>query len=142
MDKLTLLNEVKSFYRVFNAEHIKSLGDIYSDNIIFVDPFHQIEGLNQLKDYFSNLAENINDCHFDFKHEAISDDNIFLQWHMNFSHPKIKKGMALELEGVSHLVIRGKIIYHRDYFDSAEMLYKHIPLLGSAIRLIEKNIGA
>ena len=142
MNKSDTLNKVKRFYAVFDKKNIESLEDIYSDAIIFVDPFHQIEGIHSLKAYFGNLANNINYCRFHFKHEAVSNDDIFLQWRMAFSHPKIKKGSALELDGVSHLVVREKIIYHRDYFDSSEMLYKHIPVLGSLIRLIEKKMGA
>jgi limonene-1,2-epoxide hydrolase len=141
MNKPDALDKVKRFYEVFDKKHVDSLEDIYSESIIFVDPFHQIEGIQSLKAYFGNLANNINYCRFHFKHEAVNNDDIFLQWRMEFSHPNIKKGLALELDGVSHLVVREKIIYHRDYFDSVALLYRHIPLLGSVIRQIEKNMG-
>lgn len=141
LDKSGRLDDIKNFYKVFNKNNIDLLDEIYSSNIVFVDPFHHIEGINHLKDYFRNMAKNINYCHFDFKHEAVNNDDVFLQWRMTFSHPKIKSGTELEMNGVSHLVMNEKIVYHRDYFDSSEMLYKHIPVLGSVIRMIEKNLG-
>ena len=35
-----------------------------------------------------------------------------------------------------------KIINHRDYFDVGAMLYRHIPVLGSAVKYIDKRASA
>lgn len=142
MNNLILLDAIKDFYKEFNENSIASLDKLYAENIQFSDPFHHIEGIENLKSYFHNMAENLNYCRFDFKHEAVNNDNVFLQWCMTYSHPKIKNGAALEMQGVSHLIVNDKIVYHRDYFDSSEMLYKHIPLIGHVIKYIEKNMGS
>ncbi|TMO11870.1 transcriptional regulator, partial [Pseudoalteromonas sp. S185] len=33
------------------------------------------------------------------------------------------------------------IIKHRDYFNVGELLYKHIPILGSVVNYIDKRAG-
>ena len=35
----------------------------------------------------------------------------------------------------------GKVERHRDYFDAGALLYQHVPLLGSAIRWLQRRLA-
>ena len=61
---------------------------------------------------------------------------------MSFTHPKLAGGKAIIVDGATDLRFDEKITYHRDYIDMGQMLYEHIPVLGSAIRYIKKQAAS
>ena len=48
-----------------------------------------------------------------------------------------------EVRGASHLRFdsHGKIIWHRDYWDTAEELYAKIPILGAVMRFLKRRLA-
>lgn len=47
------------------------------------------------------------------------------------------------IHGISHLRFDddGKVNNHRDYWDTGEELYAKLPLIGGAVRLLQRSIG-
>lgn len=123
---------------------LRSLGDIYSDDIQFRDPLHAVNGLNNLMDYYAVMTADLIECRFEYHHsiEVPARGEAVLFWTMHYRHKKVADGKSLELTGNTHLLFNEKIYYHRDYFDAGSMLYEHIPGMGFAIRRIKKKIGA
>lgn len=135
-----LIHTLKSVYAQIDKDNLELLAQIYQDNIIFIDPFHHIEGLASLTDYFQSLYENLNACQFVFVDEVVSEQQIFLTWTMEYKHPKINRGRTVSLNGCSHLKIDELIYFHRDYFDAGAMLYEHLPILGGSIRWLKRRM--
>ena len=49
---------------------------------------------------------------------------------------------VITLDGTTQLKVEDeKIIYHKDYYDLGEMVYEHIPLLGSIIKMIKRRLA-
>jgi steroid delta-isomerase len=48
------------------------------------------------------------------------------------------------VRGATHLRFngRGKVVYHRDYWDAAEELYAKLPLLGALMRWLRRRLAA
>ena len=44
-------------------------------------------------------------------------------------------------EGVSKLEFNEKIYKHQDFYDLGAMLYEHIPVLGSLVKIIKTKAG-
>jgi hypothetical protein len=67
----------------------------------------------------------------------------YVQWQMNFSHPRLKGGKTIVVDGASYLRFNeaGKVSYHRDYFDLGAMLYEQLPLLGRIIVAVKRRLG-
>jgi len=142
MSKQHFVDLITDFYGDFSTEKIAQLSNIYSDEVLFQDPFHEIRGLNNLSTYFDALAQNLSTCRFEFSERCVQEDKAFLCWQMHFSHPRIKSGNKQTVNGSSFLKFEEKIVYHRDYFDSAEMLYRHLPVFGRVIQFIEKRMAS
>jgi len=137
------LNSFVSHYNQLNAGNLARLGQMYDDNIQFIDPLHQIDGLEQLTEYFDHLYQNLISCHFELEDSIIDGDNAAIYWTMTLQHKKLKGGQSISLQGHSKLVqYGGKVIYHRDYFDLGAMLYQHIPVLGRLIRTINRKAAS
>ena len=141
---LTVPQKVRNLYLRFDKKILKSLVDIYSDDIQFRDPLHAVNGLSNLTDYYAGMIENLIECRFEFHHsmEMTTRGEAILFWTMHYRHAKLSGGELLELTGNTHLLFNDKVYYHRDYFDAGSMLYEHIPVMGFAIRQIKKKVGA
>ncbi len=141
---LTLLQKIRSMHLQFDKKMLKSLGDVYSEDIQFRDPLHAVNGLDHLKNYYTSLMADLIECRFEYHHsmEMADRGEAILFWTMHYRHKKLAGGKLLELTGNTHLLFNEKIYYQRDYFDAGSMLYEHFPLTGFAIRRIKKKLGA
>ena len=104
---------------------------LYSQDIAFTDPLHEVQGLAQLRSYFAELYSNVSQLRFDFHgFDQVAEGEGYLRWKMSFCHPRLANGQVIRVEGCSHLMWRDKVYRHRDYFDAGAMLYEHLPVLG------------
>jgi hypothetical protein len=127
-------------YRELGVNNLTSLHQIYHPNIEFRDPLHQVNGLDELLDYFDSLYTHLEHCIFNIDRVFSSDNQAAVYWTMTFCHPKLNHGGEIVVEGHSCLVEQdNKVIMHRDYLDVGAMLYEHIPLLGLAVKAVKKR---
>lgn len=134
------LSNFITIYQSLNTENVHDICKIYDADIVFEDPIHKVDGLEDLLNYFDNLYQNLSFCEFTINDYFYRDDKAAIYWTMLFKHEQLNGGKQIEVIGHTHL--RGnddKVIYHRDYLDVGAMLYEHIPVLGSAVRFIKKR---
>ena len=131
-------------YRNLSSDTLHRLDEIYTSDIHFVDPAHEIMGLPRLRQYFAVLYRNIVPPEFHFSHHQRSGDNAYVQWVMTFSHPRLNGGEQITVPGVSYLRFSGaeKVAFHQDYFDLGAMLYEQIPVLGRIITHLKRRLGS
>ncbi len=130
-------------YKTLSSENLHLLEDVYSSDIQFIDPAHEIKGLKSLTDYFSALYQNVHSINFEFKDVLQQESSCYLQWDMAFRHKRFAGGRTIAVSGTTFLKFNdnGKICYHRDYFDLGAMLYEHLPLLGRLLTNIKARLG-
>lgn len=136
-----LVEAFTHFYAEFTAEKLPDLHEIYDARIVFEDPIHKVQGLPELRTYFGATMSGLNFCRFEFDKLSQVDDQLFTQWTMHYSHPKLKKGAHLQLPGMSILTLGEKITSHRDYYDMGAMLYEHVPLLRMVIKGLKHRLA-
>lgn len=127
-----------------NASNLERLADLYSADVHFTDPLHEVCGLDELQRYFSELYANVEQLHFEFiSYDLVADGQGYLRWVMSYRHPRLNRGRLISLEGCSLLRwnAEGKVERHRDYFDAGALIYQHVPLLGSAIRWLQRRLA-
>ncbi|WP_049629995.1 nuclear transport factor 2 family protein [Cellvibrio sp. pealriver] len=141
---LTVPQKVRNLYQRFDKKILKTMPDVYSDDIQFRDPLHALNGLSNLTEYLSGMMDDLLECRFEFHHsmELPERGEALLFWTMHYRHKKLAGGKQLELTGNTHLLFKDKVYYHRDYFDAGSLLYEHLPVMGFAIRQIKKKVGA
>lgn len=128
-------------YQSLNPEDLFEVGTLYAPDICFEDPTHGIQGKAALMKYFAKMFRNLRNCEFKFHQSITNGTDIFLSWTMLLSHPTIKKGQTIRIEGASYLKTRhGKIYYHRDYFDMGALLYEHLPIMGRVIHYLKERL--
>ena len=140
--KVMSLNNFKTIYNQLNAKNVELIDGLYSEDVVFQDPFHQVNGLSQLKRYFRELYQGVEYIKFDFGDSVSNENSHFVCWTMSLIHPKLNGNKKFKVEGSSWLKTAGdgKIIFHRDYFDAGEMLYENIPFLGRLVRWLKGRL--
>ncbi|MFQ2322395.1 nuclear transport factor 2 family protein [Aeromonas dhakensis] len=133
-----------ALYQQLNRDELHRLPEVYANEVVFTDPAHRIEGLAALTDYFAALYQRLAYCRFVITSQLQQGRQAWLGWTMTFSHPRLRGGAPVMVEGATHLEFdeAGKVCQHRDYFDLGAMLYEQLPLLGSVVRTIKGRLGA
>lgn len=131
-------------YQELTHYNLHRLAEIYSDEIHFIDPAHEIRGLERLSSYFAGLYREVHSISFQFNHPLKVDNEAYLQWMMSLQHRRLKGGRMVFVPGASYLRFadNGKVFHHRDYFDLGAMLYEQLPLLGTMIRALKRRLSS
>ncbi|NHO64498.1 nuclear transport factor 2 family protein [Aestuariicella hydrocarbonica] len=133
--------QFKELYRNLSHLPVDRFALVYADNIIFRDPVHELRGAADVLGYLETLCERVEFCQFEYLDELIGDDKAYIKWNMNFRHPSLGKEVH-SVRGMSHIEFTDRIHYHEDVYDLGEMLYEHIPVLGSATRFLKRRLAA
>jgi len=131
----------QKLYHSLNKDSIHLVEDVYADNIVFIDPFHRIEGLTPYLKYCADMYENVSRCEFEFHTVLVEADTAILTWTMTFVHHRLNGGKPVIVDGASELKFNDKVYFHKDYFDGGALLYEHVPVLGWAISALKKRFG-
>lgn len=123
-----------------NADQVL-LEEVYSENVTFKDPLHQIEGLTALRDYMDSMYGNVISCEFTYHEHWVSKGSATIKWDMLFKHRNLGNGKLITVRGITHIRFSDRIDYHEDVFDLGAMLYEHVPLLGRILLKIKARLA-
>lgn len=144
-DIIHVINSFKHYYSHFSSHDMSALDEFYSENLVFADPIHQIESLEDVRQYFFSMCDNLTECRFEFVGETIGDSSAWFKWVMHYQHPKLKNNAPLSLTGATYIKFcdtpAGKrISSHEDFYDMGSMLYEHTPILGRCVRWLKQQL--
>jgi hypothetical protein len=116
------------------------MGEHYAANAWFKDPFNEASGLDAIRRVFAHMFDTLEEPRFAVQERVIDDEGALLTWEFGFR----LRGRQLRVRGASHLKFngRGKVVYHRDYWDTGEELYAKLPLLGTLMRWLRRRLSA
>ena len=148
----SLTDDFVNFYQAFSVESIANLGDLYAEDVVFVDPIHQVSGLESLKEYFLHLCDGDGDSYFAITDvitsgelnatvSGVGERSAFIRWQMTYNHPSLSGGKSLKLVGGSMVRFGERITYQEDFYDVGQMIYQHIPVLGWAVKKVKKHLA-
>lgn len=142
-DSPSWLSNFVSVYQSLATNNLELLATIYHSDITFIDPLHQVEGFDDLYQYFESLYQNLITCEFVIEKVIFDGKEAAIYWTMAYQHRKLNKGEMVTVLGSSHIKGKeGKVIYHRDYLDVGAMLYEQIPLFGKLTKWIKAKAAS
>ena len=127
MEKSIVKNYIDLFSNL-SPDNINEFDNLISKNIIFVDPFNNIKGINAFKNNFYHMFKNVKEPRFFILEYSMNKQRVFLKWKMTFFAFKSMQ----TIEGMSELILNdaGKVVSHTDYWDSLNGLFIKIPFIG------------
>ncbi len=119
------------------------LDDVYAANAYFRDPFNEVRGVPAIRAIFGRMFEQLGDCSFRVTETVADAGGAVIVWDMTFRFRRFRPGTVQTIHGATRLRFdsRGRVLYHRDYWDAADELYAKLPLVGSLMRLLKRRIG-
>ena len=115
-----------------NAPTKQQWAKFYNENVTFIDPTQQTNGLDAYIRAQEKLVKRCDDVYLETHAIAINGDCGFVEWTMGL---KIM-GKEFIYPGTTRLIFseNGLIREHRDYFDFCGPTFGPVPLLGSFFR--------
>ena len=76
-----------------DKDNLHLLGELYSEDVAFTDPLHEVHGLSNLRKYFAELYANVRDLQFEFHaSDQVREGKGYLRWAMTSPHPRLHQG--------------------------------------------------
>ena len=133
----------QDFLSVMNRETVRAkTRQVYAENAYLNDTLKTLHGAAAIEEYFLATTENAESITVRFDDVAESGGDYYFRWVMDVKLKKFKPGETLRSIGMTHVRFdeQGKVVMHQDYWDAAQGLFEHVPVLGSAIRAIKKRL--
>jgi hypothetical protein len=132
------------FFEHLDPASVARLGEVYTGDVYFKDPFNEVHSLAQVQQIFSHMYVALDRPRFVVTGRVAEGQECFLTWNFEFYFRKQRPALLQTVRGSSHLKFNaaGLVSYHRDYWDAAEELYEKLPLLGSLMRWLRKRVNA
>ena len=128
------------FFENISPADIARMGEIYTEDAYFKDPFNEVKGVAAIARIFEHMFAQLGEPRFHV-HDALGTDReAFLTWDFLFR----RGDQAMRIRGATHLRLdaHGRIHFHRDYWDAAEELYAKLPLLGALMRWLQRRLSS
>lgn len=133
-----------AFFESFAGDRIERLlPATYAEDVYFNDTLKAVRGRAALAHYLRDSADAVDDCRVQvLSNTRTAEGEYVVRWRMGIRFKRFRRGVDTATVGMSHLRFNGQglVVYHQDYWNAADGLYEHIPLLGSLIRLVKRRL--
>lgn len=138
------IRRVVDFFEALQPSAIPRMGELYTADAYFKDPFNEVRGLPQVQHIFSHMYVALDAPHFVVTHTVTQGDQCFIVWDFKFRFKRFDTVTVQTVRGCSHLQLAadGRIAFHRDYWDAAEELYEKLPYVGAFMRWLKKRANS
>jgi len=121
-------------------EDLPRLGEIYTEDVLFKDPFNEVEGQAAVQAVFAHMFDALDEPRFVVRDVIVQGDQCLLTWDFMFRFRRYRYELQT-VRGASHLrfATDGRIAQHRDYWDAAEELYEKLPAVGMLMRWLKRR---
>jgi len=116
----------------------------FTENSRFRDPFNDIRGTAKIRRMFEKTHEDLDDIRIEVTDRASGQDGHYIRWVFR-AMPKgfLKRQGPFVIEGMTELHFDGdgKVEAHLDYWDPTPDVWQRIPILGTLVKTIRRQIG-
>ncbi|MEC9346874.1 MAG: nuclear transport factor 2 family protein [Pseudomonadota bacterium] len=131
-----------SFFEGMTAADLDRLGEVYADDVHFVDPFSDFRGRDHLRRVLEGMFRQMSGYALEVEDCVADGDAVWLRWTMR-GHMRVLGREPWVVTGVS--IVRfdadGRVAEHIDYWDSGSQFYQRLPLLGRIIARIRRKVA-
>lgn len=137
------LDGIVRFFETLEAGTVPHLGEIYTEDAAFKDPFNDVRTLADIQRIFAHMFEEMHEPRFKVMQRIVDGSDAVLIWDFTFRLRKFRPAQAWRIHGASHLTLApdGRIARHRDYWDTGEELYAKLPGIGPVIRWLMRRMA-
>ena len=115
---------------------------VYAPDAFLNDTLKTIHGSGAIRDYFIKTAQGLDSMTVTFDEVAVSGHDYYFRWTMDTRMKHLSPGKTVRTIGVTLVRFNpeGQVVVHQDFWDSAQGVWDHVPVLRSVIRWIRSKI--
>ena len=137
------LDRFSAFFEGLKQDDLARIGEIYTEDVHFADPFSDFRGLETLTGIFEGMFTKMRDYRLVVDEAGmIGPDTGFIRWTMSGHVRQLGRDLWV-VEGCS--VIRfagdGRVCEHIDYWDAASQMYERLPVIGWVLKKIRGRLA-
>lgn len=135
-----MLENVKALFSDYSYENLsENVTNVYAEKTYFRDAFKQFESAEAIRDYMLEGLKPLEGAEFVFNRVARSGGDYYLDWTMRLDFKKTPTGTWEESIGITHMRFNaeGKVIFHQDYWDPTDIVYRRIPIAKQLIAFVK-----
>ena len=134
------VDRIADFYETLSPAMLDRLDTLYAVDVRFKDPFNEVVGVASIRRIFEHMFAKVDAPRFIVTRRIVQADQAMLGWDF---HLRLR-GRDIVVRGVTHLSfdVDTRVALHRDYWDPAEDLYAHLPLIGTLMRVLRRKLSA
>lgn len=135
------VDRIVAFFETLTPRSVERLGELYTEDAYFKDPFNEVRGVPQIQRIFHHMYEQLQEPRFVVTARLAQGEQVFLSWDFRFRFKRYSPATEQLIRGGSHLLLApdGRIRLHRDYWDAAEELYEKLPVVGGLMRWLKRR---
>lgn len=138
------LERFARFFSDFSPGRIERLlPETYAEDVVFDDTLKTVRGRDALAHYLGESAAAVEACEVGILDRSSNGEgDYYLRWRMMIRFRRFRRGQDTHSIGMSHLRFNGegRVVYHQDYWNAADGLFEHIPVIGHLIRAVKRRV--
>lgn len=138
-----MLAAVEALFTDYTEENLSAgITEVYAEAVYFRDAFKQLDRAEAVRDYMLAGLEPLNAAEFVFNKVLRDGGDFYIDWTMRLDFRKTPPGTWEESIGMTRMRFdsEGRIIFHQDYWDPTDIVYRRIPLARSLIAFVKKKL--
>ena len=142
-DKDAMIKRVVALFSDYSKDNLsENVTRVYATDVYFRDAFKQYSSSEDILDYMLTGLKPLHQAEFIFNRVARSGGDYYFDWTRRLDFKKTPPGTWEESIGVSHMRFNseGKIIFHQDYWDPTDIVYRRIPLVKQLIAFVKNRL--
>lgn len=136
------VDELVTYFESLTPQTVAQMGRYYTESAYFKDPFNEVRNLKEIQRIFSHMFDTLIEPRFVVMNRVVEGGQVVLEWDFRFYIRSYQPNVARSIHGVSHLRLGpdGRVQFHRDYWDTGEELFSHLPIAGMLIRFLRARM--
>ena len=117
------------------------MSESYAADGRFKDPFNEVAGVPAITAVFEHMDRSLEAPRLVVRDIVAERDDCFLTWDFLFSFKRFSPQQHQCVRGATQLRFApdGRIVLHRDYWDTAEELCEKLPAVGALMRWLKRR---
>lgn len=138
-----LLAPIKALFSNYTHENLaQNVTEVYAEKVYFRDAFRHFDSAVEIRDYMLEGLKPLSQAEFVFNRVARSGPDFYLDWTMRLDFKKTPPNTWEESIGMTHIRFDqdGKVIFHQDYWDPTDIVYRRIPVAKQLIGYVKSKM--
>jgi len=130
---------VQRYFTGMTAESVRELTSVvYAPEGYLNDTLVGIDGAARIEAYFSHTMERARLLNVEFLDRAPAGTDWYVRWRMTVAADGLNGGEEVVTYGVTQFRFDGdgRVLIHKDFWDSGTGLYEQLPVIGGAVRRV------